>query len=934
MLTALFFIWFMLQEHCSGMNLTYYVDEEQGPGFYLGNIAADSHLLDTVPTEERSLVRFIVLTQRLDPNPLLFRVSKKTGKLYTAQTLDAESLCSFNTECFRTLKVAVQQADVFKRILKIKVIIKDINDHEPTFPEQEINIQFSEADSPGMKIMIPNSIDNDVDYMNSHVTYQLKSNPVDPFSLSELKSIDGISDLSIVLEDRLDHEVKGFYDVQVIAKDGGSPPKESVLKVHISVKDVNDNPPVFAQNIYNVSIKSEHSKFTPVVGLSAKDADGEKNAQISYHLSPRTSIQARNHFKLNEVTGEIFLQKSFEPGQKPIYKLFVQATDNGTPALSAIATVLINVLNQQNTAPRIDISFVSEFFRNTASIFEDLSVDSFFAYVMVTDNDIGQNGDVRCTLKHKKFQLQSIGLKEYKVTVKEELDRESEDHFDVTIECRDNAIPPLLTEKKFGIQLLDVNDVPPVLTKDTFTFWIYENLEPRFPVGNINATDPDLDYNGMLTYSLESNNKEMFLPFVISPEGFISTVMSLDHEFQDIYHFHVIVKDNGIPSLSSTSNVIVKIRDENDNAPYFTFPSVNPFTLKIHYYHSKNITLLKAFDIDSRENAFLKFEIHSGNEQQLFAISPYTGMLSFTREVTQLDAGTHLLEVIVKDSGLPMRSSTTKITLKLTVSNRTSEFRNKVLTQTEEKLHINVLISILVVSVLLSIPMTASVSFCIMRLKERRDALHRNKMNSPYKCPTDEHEHNMCSSHETTYWSGVPTTLANDHNVMMNTLLTQSNRSLYLLEDSKKKGKDTDSVDIYQEIDEKMEEKQFMSLDCPSQNTDGSIEEVSDLYSSQYYKLHSPPANHLPGTLKRGGKPQVFPNPRSTSTVSRSLYKLNIGHIPDCSQWPSLSDVTEDNDSVNPKNRLTNPQSGNRNKPPPLPRKLPPIPSAAPSYNS
>lgn len=108
----------------------------------------------------------------------------------------------------------------------------------------------------------------------------------------------------------------------------------------------------------------------------------------------------------------------------------------------------------------------------------------------------------------------------------------------------------------------------------------------------------------------------------------------------------------------------------------------------------------------------------------------------------------------------------------------------------------------------------------------------------------------------------------------------------------------------------------------------------ADLYSSQYYKLHSPPASHLPGTLKRGGKPQVFPNPRSTSTVSRSLYKLNIGHIPDCSQWPSLSDVTEDNDSVNPKNRLTNPQSGNRNKPPPLPRKLPPIPSAAPSYNS
>ena len=799
MLTPLFIFLLILHTKCLSLDLTYFVKEEQSPGTYLGDIAADSHLLDTVPIEDHNLVRFSLLQSRIAPNPSLFRVSKKTGKLFTAQTLDAEALCTFNTECFRILKVAARRADAFMKILKIKIIIQDINDNEPTFPEQEIQVEFSEADGPGIKRMIPNSIDNDIDRLNSQVTYQLKKNPVDPFSLSELKSVDGISDLSIMLEDRLDHEVKDSYEVQVIAKDEGSPPKESILKVHIHVKDINDNPPLFTQTIYNVSIRSEHSKSTPIVVLSAKDADGVKNSKISYQLSPKTSIRAQNHFRLNEVTGEIFLQNSFEPGQKPVYKLFVRATDNGIPALSAIATVLVNVINQQNIAPRIDVSFVSEFFRNTASISEDISVGSFIAYVMVTDNDVGQNGEVKCSLDHKKFQLQSLGMKEYKITIKEELDREVEDHYDVTIDCWDNAVPPLHGEKKFAIRLIDINDVSPVLPKDTFSFWIYENQTPKFPVGNIPATDPDLGHNSMLSYSLESSNKEAFLPFEISPKGFISTVMSLDHEFQTSYQFKVLVKDNGIPSLTSTANVVIEVRDENDNAPYFTFPNVNPYTLGVEYYpyRPKNITVLKAFDIDSRENAFLKFEILSGNEQQLFGISPYTGMLSFTRKATQQDAGSYPLELIVKDSGAPMLSSTTKIIVELVVTNRTSKVLNTVLTRTEEKIHVNVLIAILVISVLLSIPVTASLSFCIMRLKERRDALRRNKMSSPCKC-TVEHGHYMCPSHETTYWSSVPTTLTNNRDVMMNTLLTRSKRGLYSADDPKKKRKDSVSDDIYQ----------------------------------------------------------------------------------------------------------------------------------------
>ena len=80
---------------------------------------------------------------------------------------------------------------------------------------------------------------------------------------------------------------------------------------------------------------------------------------------------------------------------------------------------------------------------------------------------------------------------------------------------------------------------------------------------------------GILTYSLLTNSKQ-FLPFQITDNGLISTIVSMDHEFQSSYKFQVFVKDNGIPSLNNTVKVIVEVKDENDNAPYFTFPSINP----------------------------------------------------------------------------------------------------------------------------------------------------------------------------------------------------------------------------------------------------------------------------------------------------------------------------------------------------------------------
>lgn len=742
---------------CLSADLTYYVEEGKSPGTYIGDISADSHLMDSVQSQDRSLITFSQLQKGVVGGSNLFRVTKKTGKLYTAQILDAETLCTYSTECFKMVDVAVRKATSFIRILEVKVTIKDINDHQPEFPDKQVNITFSEGDGKGMRKSIPNAIDRDVGVANSQINYELKNKENEPFTLSVSKSLDGTSKLSIDLKDRLDREVKDSYLVQVIAKDGGSQPKQSILDVHISVTDVNDNTPIFSQNVYNVSISNEHERIIPVASLFATDLDSGKNGKISYYFSSKTSEIAKNHFELNPITGEIFLRKKFPLGKEMIYKLFVEATDGGSPPLSSIAMVLVNVINQQNNAPTIDVNFISASTGKTAIISEDIAVGSFIAYVKVTDLDIGQNGEVSCDLHHNKFQLQSLGTKKYKVVVKNPVDRETDDHHDITIICQDKGFPPLHSESKFSIQVTDVNDVQPQFSRDTFKFSIFENQKSKFHVGYINASDPDQGPGGKLTYSLLTNDKD-FIPFQISDSGLISTVMSLDHEFKDVYKFQVFVKDNGRPSLNNTAKVIIEVRDKNDNAPYFTFPNLNPFIMDVVYYPHRmsNITVLKASDRDSRENAFLKYEIIGGNDEQLFTINHYTGLLSFSRVVTPQDAGSYDLQFAVKDSGTPVLSANTTLSLMLTVSNKTSEMLNAVNIQSDDKIQLYLLILIVLVAVTVSVPVTVVISICIIRCNDRQNSETNTREGSPSNRSVSEPRHLVCPSHVATSCSAVP----------------------------------------------------------------------------------------------------------------------------------------------------------------------------------
>ena len=742
------------------VDLTYTVDEGKPPDTLVGDIAVDTQNWESFMPRHPHQLTFNIL-QGATRNSELFQISKKTGKLYTTKTIDAENMCEYYVECFKMVDVVVQKDDITTKVLEVKIIINDINDHQPEFPEKQISIEFDEGTKETKSI--PNAIDKDVGKKNSMIYYQLKENKNEPFILIVSKNPDGTDKLEISLKDKLDREIKDSYLIQVIAKDGGSPSKESILDVHISVIDVNDNAPVFSKNVYNVTIKNELSKISPIVTLSATDLDSDRNGRITYHFSFQTSTMLKTHFKLKESTGEIFLYKNFSQDQRLTYKLYVKATDSGSPPLSARSLVLVNIINEKNNPPIIKVNIFSSSERNTVEISEDIKVGSFIAYVKVTDNDPGENGEVGCELKHHKFQLRNLGSEKYEVIVKKALDRETEAKHEIIISCQDKGSPPLQSKSKFSIQVTDVNDVRPQFSMETFKFFIEENQKSRFSVGFINATDPDLGLGGKLTYSLLTNKKQKFLPFKIQNDGRISAIMPLDYEFQNIYKFQIFVEDNGIPSLNNTVNVIVEVTDKNDNAPYFTFPSVNPYNMNVVYYqhHSKNITQLKASDSDSQENAFLKYEIIRGNSKQIFSMNQYTGLLSSIHVLSQQDAGSYEMEFLVKDSGSPVLSARTTVYLTLTISNKTSEMLNAVNIKKDNKIHLTSAIIIVSVAVMIAVIITVSISVCILHCIRQRNMAYQKQAHTSNRS-VHEQKHLIGPSYHGNTWHHVPLTTTND----------------------------------------------------------------------------------------------------------------------------------------------------------------------------
>ena len=309
----------------------------------------------------------------------------------------------------------------------------------------------------------------------------------------------------------------------------------------------------------------------------------------------------------------------------------VTATDDGSPVRISTATLTIVVDDENDNQPY----WLSALY--DVSISEDLARDSLVIETRATDLDTGVNADLTYAIESgggNKFTLDSVTGD---ITLRHLVDRESDDYYGLVITVADGGTPPHTVSTSVSISILDINDNAPIFT-DIFSFTTDENVARETLVGQVIANDPDLGSNGVVNYFIHDVRVGETGHFVIGQtSGIVETVvLTLDREVTDQYILRVRAEDQGVPIMTSYTDVTIDIADLNDNTPYFAQSSYTA-TLEENAGAGVELFIVEAADPDLNENADLNITIPDRPESLYFIVNETSTYLttigSIDREV-------------------------------------------------------------------------------------------------------------------------------------------------------------------------------------------------------------------------------------------------------------------------------------------------------------
>ncbi|XP_060742811.1 cadherin-related family member 5 isoform X2 [Tachysurus vachellii] len=192
-----------------------------------------------------------------------------------------------------------------------------------------------------------NTIDAVVVRINTstkNVTLTLTENPDNAFDLRGL---------DLILKKRLDFETllnPEELTVQIRCNKTGS--KSITLTVLVQVKNINDNPPLFAQSKYTLDVNELTPVNTSVAQIEAKDDD---SGVLYYALEPALNpyFRLENMYKPNILVNKTL---DYEVVQQVTLTLYVQDTPPLSPlpgqiTYTATTTIVINIKDIDNRPP-------------------------------------------------------------------------------------------------------------------------------------------------------------------------------------------------------------------------------------------------------------------------------------------------------------------------------------------------------------------------------------------------------------------------------------------------------------------------------------------------------------------------------------------------------------------------------------------------------
>uniref|UniRef100_A0A8C1RUW8 Protocadherin 20 n=1 Tax=Cyprinus carpio TaxID=7962 RepID=A0A8C1RUW8_CYPCA len=335
------------------------------------------------------------------------------------------------------------------------------------------------------------------------------------------------------------------------------------------------------------------------------------------------------------------------------YEVTVIISDPHGTRLHRREVIKVLVEDVNDNAPKFEQT------RYEKDIKENNEPGVFLLRVQANDADSQQFGKVRYRLKNGgPFRIhEETGV----ISAAESLDREQQEKYDLTVLARDGGEPSLEGLAIVSINILDVNDNPPVFPTPHFYFFVFESIPQLSQVGKVTVSDADEGDNGQIVDLRILNDS---VPFAIDlAQGSLRSTGEVDREKQDRYELLVVAADGGSPVLSTTAKMTIFIEDVNDNHPQVLLPSSNLSCLTISpaTRAGSMITKIFAIDEDSGMNSDITYQIIASKPalHSPFQIDEHSGNITLVQHLRGEDYGMHHLFIVVRDRGKPDPLQTT-----------------------------------------------------------------------------------------------------------------------------------------------------------------------------------------------------------------------------------------------------------------------------------
>nr|AAA75391.1 protocadherin 43 [Homo sapiens] len=445
--------------------------------------------------------------------------------------------------------------------LPIHIKVLDANDNAPVFNQSLYRARVPGGCTSGTRVVQVLATDLD-EGPNGEIIYSFGSH--NRAGVRQLFALDLVTGM-LTIKGRLDFEDTKLHEIYIQAKDKGANPEGAHCKVLVEVVDVNDNAPeITVTSVY--SPVPEDASGTVIALLSVTDLDAGENGLVTCEVPPglpfSLTSSLKNYFTLKT-------SADLDRETVPEYNLSITARDAGTPSLSALTIVRVQVSDINDNPPQSSQSSYDVY------IEENNLPGAPILNLSVWDPDAPQNARLSFFLLEQGAETGLVGRY---FTINRDngivsslvpLDYEDRREFELTAHISDGGTPVLATNISVNIFVTDRNDNAPQVLYPRPGGSSVEMLPRGTSAGHLVSRvvgwDADAGHNAWLSYSLfGSPNQSLFA--IGLHTGQISTARPVQDTDSPRQTLTVLIKDNGEPSLSTTATLTVSVTEDSPEA--------------------------------------------------------------------------------------------------------------------------------------------------------------------------------------------------------------------------------------------------------------------------------------------------------------------------------------------------------------------------------